>query len=699
MPPAVDPPFRGRVASRKAVSLVLRTLALGVYGAALLAGGLCGSDKALHPAGIGLLTGFIAYFLWRIHALLASPLSSDIERVEVGLLAVLATATVLEITAPPPSWHTAAYGALLVGLAASVPFPSILALPLASVSLWQTGEAWLARLSQLELLAATAGIVVLLERRRRKKLEVVLKKLQLDTEHFEARVPGETTAAQWDLARLDEVLYGFLKEVKGNTDAHGALLGVKTSRGELYVRELVSDSHNIRDEAVLHLDGTLFQWILHKRRPLRIGRLKNPSARLGYYASNVPVKSFLGVPLKGEGAGAEGVLAVDSLRENAFSEAHVTVLKVASHQVATILTQLRVLDGAKREARDFRLLHEFSKRLSACHDMTELMDLVLASVRDRIRPDFSAVALLNPEDQLSVEAVGEPEWAALKGGTFDPTEGLAGWVMSSRQYLHYDEGRRRAQRPLLGQSFPVPEFSSLMLHPLETHGAAFGVLCLGCRSPRAFDQPTVAFCEVLAQQGAQEILQIRNREQLRTLATTDELTGLANRGVLFERLPEEISRCHRYDQDLTLLLLDVDHFKQIKDRYGHLAGDEVLRQAAATVETFARETDLVARFGGEEFAVLLPNTGEQGALTLAGRVRAGIEALQIEWQSTRIPVRVSVGVATLEHETDTARGLIAKADQALYTAKERGRNRVIAFSELRERTGAAAEALLPPFLR
>jgi len=682
MPRAADPRRRARRKTDSAVSLLFRTAVPGAYWATLLSG-FFSPDRAFRLGSLVVLAGFTGHFLWRIHRLLTGPPASDVARVEFGLLAALSLSTVLQVAAATPLWQTAANGVLLVSLATSIPFPAILVLPLASIAvlLSRPDEPWLTHLGYLEALAAAAGAVATIEQRRRGKLEVALKKLGLDTAHLEAQGQGGTgSSTPGDLSKLDDVLYEYLQQVKENAGAHGAVLAVKTPKGGLYVRELVSDSHNIREKGVLNLEGTAFEWVAKSEKPLYAAKMRDPSSRLGYYSGNVAIQSFLGVPVF-NGTLVEGVLAVDSLRENAFTEAQATMLKVAAHQVGTILTQIRALERMKRESRDWRVLYEFSKQVGTCNAIPDLLDLLLATLRGRVQPDFSTVALLGEDKKLSIQALGDPAWEPLRGRVFDPSAGLAGWVLSSRQYLHYEEGRQRARRPLFAADVQLPDFQSLLLHPLEAHGKRLGILCLGCRASRAFDQPAVTFCEVLAQQGGQAILQLQILELLTAQASTDELTGLANRRVFLERLAAEISRTRRYGHGLTVLLLDVDHFKRVNDAHGHSAGDEVLRCIARTLATFARDSDLVTRYGGEEFAVLMPSTEEPGARALAERVRVGIETLSIEWEGRPIPVRASLGVASLR-EPDTPEALLARADEALYAAKEAGRNRVVAYSAI-----------------
>jgi diguanylate cyclase (GGDEF)-like protein len=155
------------------------------------------------------------------------------------------------------------------------------------------------------------------------------------------------------------------------------------------------------------------------------------------------------------------------------------------------------------------------------------------------------------------------------------------------------------------------------------------------------------------------------------MSRSDPLTGLANRRAFDVFLFEAINLARRHGRALTLLSIDIDHFKLYNDTYGHPAGDEVLQAAAATFSSVARETDLVARIGGEEFAIVLPETSAVGARALAERIRAQVAALEL-----RSPVTVSIGVASLTNGVSNAAGLVKQGDAALYTAKRRGRNQV-----------------------
>ncbi|MEJ6002262.1 GGDEF domain-containing protein [Paucibacter soli] len=157
-------------------------------------------------------------------------------------------------------------------------------------------------------------------------------------------------------------------------------------------------------------------------------------------------------------------------------------------------------------------------------------------------------------------------------------------------------------------------------------------------------------------------------------ATEDPLTGTLNRRHFLDLVEREWSRARRYDMACALLLMDVDHFKRVNERFGHRCGDQVLREiAAASVETL-RHADVLARFGGEEFIVFLPHTDPLGALDVAERMRERVEALQLAWNGAELRVSVSLGVAALHPEHLTLDQLIHDADAALAAAKSAGRN-------------------------
>lgn len=164
--------------------------------------------------------------------------------------------------------------------------------------------------------------------------------------------------------------------------------------------------------------------------------------------------------------------------------------------------------------------------------------------------------------------------------------------------------------------------------------------------------------------------------QLRRMSEMDELTGTYNRRKLLEELEEKFREFRRYAYPTALLMIDIDHFKRVNDRYGHVAGDEVLRATARVCMAQLRDVDLLSRFGGEEFVVLLPHTGIEAALGTAERLRKAVEQNIVKQSGSDISVNITIGVSVMKDSDPGFESVIKRIDDALYEAKRAGRNRV-----------------------
>lgn len=171
-------------------------------------------------------------------------------------------------------------------------------------------------------------------------------------------------------------------------------------------------------------------------------------------------------------------------------------------------------------------------------------------------------------------------------------------------------------------------------------------------------------------------IEAQYHEEIYRLTTTDGLTSVYNKRYFLEALDREMGRCFRYTRPLTLVMIDIDHFKKINDTHGHLAGDTVLKQVAGLLVANVRKEDIFARYGGEEFGLILPEVTLDGAHVLSEKLRALIAEGHFAFEGQQIPVTISIGIAALPTESIGLDGFIGKADAALYDAKNTGRNRV-----------------------
>lgn len=261
--------------------------------------------------------------------------------------------------------------------------------------------------------------------------------------------------------------------------------------------------------------------------------------------------------------------------------------------------------------------------------------------------------------------------------------GIAGRVVSTGHPLlvndiEKDERVRSANRP----RFKTKSFISV---PLVVNGNIFAVLNLSDKENEGtFSEADLRLLTTFSPHFAALIERTASLERataLEELSVTDPLTGLYNRRFLERRMEEEISRCLRQDLALTILLLDLDNFKHYNDLCGHLAGDKALKRTARILQHSAREMDIVTRFGGEEFCILLPGTSKKESLLVAERIRHAIEKEPFPREKS-LPLgklTASMGVATFPADGNTPRNLVNAADIALYRAKTEGRNRTVLF--------------------
>jgi len=165
-------------------------------------------------------------------------------------------------------------------------------------------------------------------------------------------------------------------------------------------------------------------------------------------------------------------------------------------------------------------------------------------------------------------------------------------------------------------------------------------------------------------------------EEIYRLTTIDGLTQVYNKRYFIETLEREIGRAHRYRRELSLIMFDIDHFKKINDTYGHLAGDHVLKQLASVIKARIRREDIMSRYGGEEFAIILPEIDNYNAVQFAEKIRGIVEKAAFRFEDTDIPVTISIGCASMTTELQEPHEFVRVADGHLYTAKSQGRNRV-----------------------
>lgn len=261
------------------------------------------------------------------------------------------------------------------------------------------------------------------------------------------------------------------------------------------------------------------------------------------------------------------------------------------------------------------------------------------------------------------------------GTTFSGTESLASLAARSGATMKRDRaGLRPVHILAAGERFAFTPHVAVAV-PLVRNDEMAGVLVTW--SADHIDEAAISALEMIAPYAAMQVIHAGELGLMRHLAERDALTGLHNRRGFDQQLDAEIARFERYRRPFALIMMDLDHFKKVNDQYGHEAGDEVLRKMGEIIATSLRDVDIAARFGGEEFALLLPETDKSDAVEIAERIRKRVEAAEIHAAGHKIHVTTSAGVAAMPERNVEVGQIVRVADQLLYEAKRSGRNRVV----------------------
>lgn len=442
-------------------------------------------------------------------------------------------------------------------------------------------------------------------------------------------------------------------------------------------------------EELSDFEGALNKAALELGRPLIIEDISKSMYYSSDEANDLPYRSIWVLPLtiNGEKLGAANIYFK---QPEQTTDTNLALARQAGYQIALALFKTHLLETARKRATEAETLQQAGTAISATLELDETIRIILEQL-NRVVPYDSASVQLMSENKLEIvgqRGFEEPE--AILGMTFS---------LKSKNAPNHLVLDRRAPLILTDaqanyEAFREPPNNHIrgwLGVPLIFQDRIIGLIALDSTEPDRFSENHARLASAFASQVAAALENARLYEETRRLSITDPLTGIGNRRHFIELAQREFQRSHRYQRPLSLIMMDLDHFKVVNDTYGHLVGDKVLRAIAKLCERNLRESDIIGRYGGEEFLILLPETpvnpsdpnksDEHTAKAVAERLRKMVESTPTKTAQGEIPITISLGIAELTDDVGDLDTLIDRADQALYQAKQGGRNQSFVWQE------------------
>lgn len=547
----------------------------------------------------------------------------------------------------------------------------------------QAGFACAFALLNLVLLRAEVARIRLTARSR---VEDELKRLRDDARSYRLLGAGESRTEKEDaeerLARssveeIHQSVHYALELLRRCLDLHTAVLLWRTDSGtHLRISELSTASDDIHDAPFSIGDGVLAA-VLAKKEAVLLENLR-PSYKIPYYASACPVRALAAIPVIDDGI-VRGVLALDRVDNRPFSPHEHELAAQAARYCLRAIQNERVFVQLERAKVEQGKLYRAAQALGAALSEKDVVEAGVRAAREIASFDLAAVTVWDEATKMHEVCAAKSENREIEdlvGQRFKHNTGLVSMVVTNRFPLPYKGEFDAAHQTVLTKRLTWPNIPSLLVLPLLHHGRPLGTLILGAKRRQAFGDTVRPTLEVLASHLAVSLSNARMVHKLETMATTDGMTGLFNKRAMLEQASAKVAAAHRFGRKLSVLVTDIDFFKKVNDTYGHDVGDVVIKGLGEILKRVKRTTDVVARFGGEEFVVLCEQTDEAGAQLLGERIRDELSKTVFQSPNGPLKVTCSVGIATFPEAGATWDELFKAADEALYVSKRGGRDRV-----------------------
>jgi two-component system, cell cycle response regulator len=479
---------------------------------------------------------------------------------------------------------------------------------------------------------------------------------------------------------LESVVYFMSRNFK----AYSSLGFIYDPMRQIFIlNSFQSKSLNVIKKGEIPLGKGVVGRIGTEKRSFMSGNISNYNLELNYYSKVEQINSILAVPIISDKSELLGTLILDSTDKNAFKDQEKDNLKRFSGLAAALITNARVRIYQEKAARIFQTFYQASHQFTTALNINDVFE-VLFNVVPALTDCTRMIALLYKEEtgKLLVNKVYGSDSDICGGFEFPINSGLYSFAFQKRRTVNIGDYQLYIQKYYRFIPDEPEDLSlrSLIIFPIvDDENRCRGLFSIENANPDQFKGEMEQTLSALLENASVAFIRALLYQKMERLATTDGLTGLYNHRNFQDLLAKELERSRRYKRPLSLLILDIDHFKTFNDTYGHPVGDLVLKEIALCIRKSIRVNDVPARYGGEEFVVIVPEESQPGALTVAERIRTTIEKHTIVSLGRQLKVTVSIGCATYPDHASTQQALIDIADKALYFSKENGRNRVTFF--------------------
>ncbi|MGE5222813.1 MAG: GAF domain-containing protein [Omnitrophica WOR_2 bacterium] len=480
-------------------------------------------------------------------------------------------------------------------------------------------------------------------------------------------------SAELELPRL---LQAILARAVTLLDAQGAELGLfEQDRQELTIvasYEMGKDYKGIR----MTMGEGVMGRVAETCEPLLISDYPHWDGRSPQYQDGT-WNSILAVPLLIGGRLVGVIAVVDSDPDRTFGSTELHLLNLLAQQASIAVENARLYQSAREAAERRAILHHASQEVVAASLDSEGIYSAIHNAAARLMPSEAFAITLLDENNSLIDCVYIVDHKGRAPAISIPVDrGISGRVIATGQSLYIEDILEKLDSIDSIRVGDKEEVRSILAVPMRLGEKVVGMLSTQSYIPKAYTDEDLHLLEMLASYAAIALDNTRLFSEVQKLAITDALTGIFNRRQLLEQGHREFTRSLRFERPLSVVFIDIDRFKKVNDTYGHPTGDVVLQELTQRIQMMIREIDILGRYGGEEFVLLLPETDGEAAYQVAERIRKSFENDPFTTDKGKVCITASLGTASLKEDMADFNNLLDQADAAMYHAKEAGRNRV-----------------------